>query len=181
VSRLEAVWRFASRRRQKHRRSVLFATAWKACHITPQFDQGRHMKKGSIKMAIVSLLAMVLASGCASTSSQQGHEQPPPKANRVQVAMYDTTPRAPTTSLDYYGVNRPTRPYKVIALLTCEGAPDQEVIMTAAIYYRARQMGANAVQDAGTIRTMSMGYYFFYSAPNPRCTFRDYAIVYTDQ
>jgi hypothetical protein len=139
------------------------------------------MRTGSIKIVVVSLLAMALASGCASTSSQQSHEKPPPKANRVQVAMYDTTPRPPTTSLDYCGVNPPTRPYRVIALLTCEGAPDQVVIMTAAIYYRARQMGANAVQDAGTIRTMSMGYYYFYTAPRPRCIFRDYAIVYTDQ
>jgi hypothetical protein len=135
----------------------------------------------SIKIAMVSLLAMALAGGCASTSPQQGHEQPPPKANRVQVAMYDTTPRAPTTTLDYCGVNPPKRPCKVIALLTCEGAPDQEAIMTSAIYYRARQLGANAVQDAGTTRTVSMGYYYFYSAPSRRCTWRDYAIVYTDQ
>ena len=145
------------------------------------FDQGRHMRTESIKIVMASLLVMALASGCASTSSQQSHEKPPPKANRVQVAMYDTTPRAPTTALDYWGVNSPKRPFKLIALLTCEGAPDQEAIMTAAIYYRARQLGANAVQDAGTIRNMSMGYYYFYAAPRQRCIFRDYAIVYTDQ
>ena len=127
-------------------------------------------------------LAVVLASGCASTNSQQPRgERPPPKANRVQVALYDATPRPPTTTLDYCGVNPPSRPYKVIALLTCEGGPDQEAIMTSAIYYRARQLGANAVQDAGTIATMNMGYYYFYSAPNPRRIFRDYAIVYTDR
>jgi hypothetical protein len=139
------------------------------------------MRTGSIKIAMVSLLVMALASGCASTSSQQSHEKPPPKANRVQIAMYDATPRAPTTSLDYCGFNPPRRPYKVIALLTCEGAPNQEAVMTAAIYYRARQIGANAVQDAGTIRTVHMGYYYFYSAPVRRCVFQDYAIVYTDQ
>jgi len=139
------------------------------------------MRTESIKIVVVALLAMALASGCASTSSQQSYEKPPPKANRVQVAWYDTTPRAPTTTLDYCGVNPPRRPYKVIALLTCEGAPNQEAIMTAAIYYRARQIGANAVQDAGTIRTVSMGYYYFYAAPRHRCIFRDYAIVYTDQ
>ena len=139
------------------------------------------MRTGSIKIVMVSLLVLVLASGCASTSSRQSYEKPPPKANRVQIAMYDTTPRAPTTSLDYCGFNPPRRPYKVIAVLTCEGAPNQEAVMTAAIYYRARQIGANAVQDAGTIRTVHMGYYFFYTAPARRCVFRDYAIVYTDQ
>ena len=140
------------------------------------------MRTESIKLAVVAVLAMVLASGCASTStrSQQGYEQPPPKANRVQIAMYDATMRAPTTSLDYCGFNPPRRPYKIIAVLTCEGAPNQEAVMTAAIYYRARQIGANAVQDAGTLRTMHMGYYFLYTAPVQRCVFRDYAIVYTN-
>jgi len=139
------------------------------------------MRIECIKIIMAPLLAMALASGCASTSSLQSQERPPPKANRVQVAMYDATPRAPTTTLDYLGINPPRRPYRVIALLTCEGAPDQEAMMTAAICYRARQIGANAVQDAGTIRTMKMGYYYFYAAPNPRCLYRDYAIVYTDQ
>jgi hypothetical protein len=140
------------------------------------------MKTGSIKIAMLSLLVTVLAGACSSTSPEQSHvEKPPPKANRVQAAMYDTSPRAPTTSMDYCGFVPPQRPHKVIALLTCEGAPDQEALMKAAIYYRARQMGANAVQDAGTIRTTRMAYYFLYSAPSTRCVFQDYALVYTDQ
>ena len=127
------------------------------------------------------MAATLVFAGCSTTPSESHPEKKPPKADRVQVLMYDTAPRLKTSHLDVYDLQPPEKPYKVIALLTCEGAPDQEAIMTAAIYYRARQLGANAVQDAGTIRNMSMGYYYFYAAPRPRCTFRDYAIVYTGQ
>lgn len=66
--------------------------------------------------------------------------------------MYDPTPRPKTTSLDYYDEKTlPQRPYKTIAFLTCEGAVDEEVVMTAAIFYRARMIGADAVVNAGTI------------------------------
>ena len=129
-------------------------------------------------LAVGTVLACAFPSAFAQVKLAT---KPAPKAKRVQIVTYDTTPRAPTTSLDYCGFNPPRRPYKVIAVLTCEGAPNQEAVMTAAIYYRARQIGANAVQDAGTIRTVHMGYYFFYTAPARRCVFRDYAIVYTDQ
>jgi hypothetical protein len=109
--------------------------------------------------------------------------------------MYDTTPRAATTHLDYCGTNPPQRPYKVIALLTCEGAVDQEVVMSTAIYYRARQIGADAVMNAGTITTQketggiyagsvaqqavlsSMGF----GGSGARSVFRANAIVYTDK
>jgi hypothetical protein len=102
---------------------------------------------------LLSLIAAFAIAGCASTPSQQSHEKPPPKANRVQILMYDTTPRPATDHLDVCGSTPPQRPYKVIALLTCEGAVNQEVVMTRAIYYRARQIGADAVMNAGTINT----------------------------
>ena len=105
------------------------------------------------KNLLMSLAAALAAAGCATTPSGQNDEQPPPKANRVQVLMYDTTPRPKTRQLDYCGAIPPRKPYKVIALLTCEGAVDQEVVMTTAIYYRARQIGADGVMDAGTITT----------------------------
>lgn len=139
------------------------------------------MRAGILTNLLASLSLVLLASGCASTSYQQSQEKPPPKANRVQVVMYDTTPRPPTTRLDVYGMIPPQRPHRIIALLTCEGAVDQEAVMTRAIFYRARQLGADAVQNAGTINSVREGYYFFYYAPRMRSVFRYYALVYTDK
>jgi hypothetical protein len=145
------------------------------------------------KYLLLSLTAAFAVAGCASTPSQQSQEKPPPKANRVQILMYDTTPRPATDHLDVCGSNPPQRPHKVIALLTCEGAVNQEVVMTRAIYYRARQIGADAVMNAGTINTevdtlnvtegvvqqaMMSGLGLGSSA---RSVFRAYAIVYTDK
>jgi hypothetical protein len=73
------------------------------------------------KHLLLSLAAAFAVAGCASTPSQQNPEKPPAKANRVQILMYDTTPRSKTDHLDVYGPKPPERPYKVIALLTCEG------------------------------------------------------------
>ena len=147
------------------------------------------------KYLLLSLAAAFAVVGCASTPSQQSQEKPPPKANRVQILMYDTNPRPKTDHLDIYGPNPPQRPYKVIALLTCEGAVDQEVVMTTAIYYRARQIGAEGVTSAGTITTQkegtvnvadTVGKQIMMNAvglggSGARSVFRAYAIVYTDK
>ena len=58
------------------------------------------------------------------------------------MSIYDSSPRPKTAHLDVYDTKAPERPYKVIALLTCEGAPKEEAAMTTAILYRARMMGA---------------------------------------
>lgn len=143
---------------------------------------------------LLSLAAAFAVAGCTSTPSQFDGE-PPPKANRVQILMYDTTPRPKTDHLDIYGPNPPQRPYKVIALLTCEGAVDQEVVMTTAIYYRARQIGADGVINAGTITTQkegtlnvadTVGKQIMMNAvglggSGARSVFRVNAIVYTDK
>ena len=140
----------------------------------------------------LSLTVAFTVAGCASTS-QQTHEKSPPKASRVEILMYDTTPRPKTDHLDVFALDRPQKPHKVIALLTCEGAVDQEVVMTTAIHYRARQIGAEGVMNAGTInphvdtinitqgiaqqammRGMGIG-------GSGRSIFRAYAIVYTDK
>jgi hypothetical protein len=145
-------------------------------------------------LAPLLVIALSIA-GCSSTPPQQSHEKPPPKANRVQILMYDTTPRTPTANLDICGSTEPTRPHKVIALLTCEGAVDQEVIMTTAILYRARQIGADAVMSAGTITTQreatvnvadTVGKQLLMNAvgmggSGARSVFRLYALVYTDK
>ncbi len=97
--------------------------------------------------------------------------------------MCDTTPRPATGHLDVCGSNPPQRPYKVIALLTCEGAVDQEAVMTTAIFYRARQIGADGVINPGTINlgqsltlTSELG-----MGGSARCLFQANAIVYTDK
>ena len=100
------------------------------------------------------------------------------------MVMYDVTPRPPTTRLDVYGSNAPQRPHRYIAFLTCEGAVDQEAVMTTAIFYRARQLGADAVQNAGTINSVGGGGYYTplgYTPPGLRSVFRYYALVYTDK
>jgi hypothetical protein len=118
---------------------------------------------------------------------------PPPKANRVQIMRYDSTYRPSTTELDVFGQIPPTRPYKVIALLTCEGRLDQEVVMTTAIYYQARQIGAdgvinpNAVATQGdptlhvadTVQKQVIMNPIGLEGNGQRCVFRAYAIVYT--
>jgi hypothetical protein len=142
---------------------------------------------------LTSLVAALLMSGCASSSSEQSADKPPPKANRVQVLMYDTTPRPKTAHLDVFEQNPPDKSYKVIALLTCEGRVDQEVVMTTAIYYRARQIGADGVMNAGTINSQressvnvanSVGQQVMMNAmgmggSEVRSIFRDYAFIYT--
>ena len=108
--------------------------------------------------------------------------------------MYDSSPRIPTTNLDVCD-SATQRPHKVIALLTCEGAVNQEVVMTRAIFYRARQIGADAVTNAGTITTQSettvnvaqtFGQQIMMNAvgmggSQARCIFRYYALVYADK
>lgn len=90
-------------------------------------------------------------------------------------------------------MNLPQRPYKVIALLTCEGAVDQEVVMTTAIHYRARQIGADAVMSLNTINpqvdTLNVTQGVAEQAvirglgigSSARSVFRANAIVYTDK
>src|SRR5438445_1040255 len=106
--------------------------------------------------------------GCSTTPQEQGAEKPPKHARRVQVVIYDSTNRLKTSHLDIYdgrpglpalaGRSRlPQKPYKEIALLTCEGAPKEEAEMTTAILYRARMLGADAVMTVDTAVTQNGG------------------------
>jgi uncharacterized protein YceK len=130
------------------------------------------------KKLLMSLAVALIMAGCSTTPEQSRPETKPPKADRVQVLMYDTTPRTKTTHLDLYDTKPPERPHKVIALLTCEGAVDQEVVMTTAILYRARQIGADAVVKVDTIYSQQGG---LLSGSTTRCLFRAKAIVYADK
>ena len=148
------------------------------------------------KHLLTSLIMALMVAGCASSPPpQQSHTKAPQYANKVQVMQYDTAARPPTEHLDILGPNQPQRPYKVIALLTCEGAVDQEVAMNTAIDYRARQLGADAVADAGAIITQrstagmsgaTVGqtvalHMLGLGESSARSVFRTYAIIYTDK
>jgi hypothetical protein len=135
----------------------------------------------------MSLALTLVVISCATTSQQHDAEAPPKHAKRVQVAIYDPTTRPIAAHLDVYDMKPPERPYKVIALLTCEGAPKEETAMTTAIFYRARMMGADAVMSANTSFTQEGGGFVFGprggfgGGTDTRCVFRARAIVYTDK
>ena len=141
------------------------------------------------KVFLLALAAITSFAGCVTSYFD------PPKADRVQIMRYDSTFRPSTTDLDVFGQIPPTRPYKVIALLTCEGRLDQEVVMTTAIYYKARQVGADGVINpnavathgdptlhvADTVQKQVIMNPVGLEANNQRCVFRAYAFVYTDK
>jgi hypothetical protein len=111
------------------------------------------------RLSTASIVALFVA-GCASERSPQGAQKPPEHADRVQVAMYDSSPRAKLEHIDVFDETQSIqRPHKIIALLTCEGRVDEEGVMTEALIYRARMMGADAV--------MILPPYVYRDAPRP--------------
>jgi hypothetical protein len=140
-----------------------------------------------IQTLLIPLALALVITGCATTPQEQNAETSPKHAQRVQVAIYDPTTRPKTAHLNIYDTKPPERPYKVIALLTCEGAPKEEAAMTTAIFYRARMMGADAVMSANTSFTQEGGGFIFGprggfgGGSDTRCVFRARAIVYTDK
>jgi hypothetical protein len=140
-----------------------------------------------IRTLLTSLALILVVTNCATTPKQNSADAPPKHAKRVQVAIYDSTARPATAHLDVYDTKPPERPYKVIALLTCEGAPKEEAAMTTAIFYRAQMMGADAVMSANTSFTQEGGGFIigprggFGGGSSTRCVFRARAIVYTDK
>jgi hypothetical protein len=138
-----------------------------------------------IQAILTSLALALIVTGCYTPPQQHDVETPPQHAKRVQVVVYDQTTRPKTDHLDIYDTKPPERPYKVIALLTCEGAPKEEAAMTTAIFYRARMMGADAVLHADTAFGDSEiglgGRGGFGLLGGTRCVFRARAVVYTDK
>ena len=129
------------------------------------------------KITIFSILLAMIAASCATPTDESGN--PVKHADRVKVFMYDSKPRGRSTSVDVLDLSRggtePGRPYKVIAVLTCEGADYEEPEMLSAIKYRARQLGAEAV----IIRPPDNSY-GLWTALSKRMVFRGQAIVYAD-
>jgi hypothetical protein len=84
------------------------------------------------------IIAGLFLAGCAS------NDPPPPHMERVEVLIYDKTPRPRTASVEMFDAP-PARANKVIAFVTCSGDIRQEVLMKKSICYKARQLGADAV------------------------------------
>jgi hypothetical protein len=90
------------------------------------------------KLTAVIISGLVLA-GCAT-----GPDDPPPHMGRVKFMMYDHTKRAMTQTVEFFDAP-PARPFKLIALITAEGTYHEETVLTEAIRYKARQLGADGV------------------------------------
>jgi hypothetical protein len=138
-----------------------------------------------IQTLLIPLALTLMVSSCAT--SPQDADAPPKHAQRVQIVMYDSTVRPKTDHLDVYDMKPPERPFKIIGLLTCEGAPKEEAAMTTAIFYRARMMGADAVLSANTSFAQVGGGFVvgsgggFGGGSSTRCVFRARAAIYTDK
>ena len=131
-------------------------------------------------------LISLFAAGCTTPEPwQQKANNPPEHAGRVKIVMYDTSPRGKRERIDVITDNRTIqKPFKAIALLTCEGALAEEAVMTEANIYRARMMGADAVvienafgyQQGGAIIWGPRG--GFGGGSSGRAVFRATAVVY---
>lgn len=89
--------------------------------------------------------ALTLASGCA-TDPTSAQKTAVPHAGRVQVALYDTTPRPPSTSApEISRHDAELRGYQPIATLTINGRAVDEGALYNALAARARELGAQAI------------------------------------
>ncbi|MBI3880958.1 MAG: hypothetical protein HY301_12980 [Verrucomicrobia bacterium] len=124
----------------------------------------------------IALATLIVLAGCSSTPTEKT-EKPPDHMKRVQFIAYDNIQRPMTASLEVF-TDPPARKHKIIALITCEGAYHEEIVMTKAILFKARQLGADAVIKIpeSTAKTGSGTLYGFHSGG--RSVFRANAIVF---
>ncbi|HEY5909575.1 MAG TPA: hypothetical protein VJA21_03115 [Verrucomicrobiae bacterium] len=82
-----------------------------------------------LKLLGALTLATALLVGCATSEVE-----------------YDSTKRSPTTQLDFFrDAQKPSRPYKEVALLTDDGALNEQGAIEAGIIKKAKRMGGDAV------------------------------------
>lgn len=124
---------------------------------------------------IALFITLVTLAGCETTKDIS--EKPPKHIKRVQCVQYDNTPRPMAANVEVL-VNPPDRKFKVIALITCEGAYHEEVVMTEAILYKARQLGADAVLQLGISNASTGGGSMYGASHGTRSVFRYNAIVF---
>ena len=102
------------------------------------------MKSKTHQALIATALVILMSFGCRTNPPDPALANRPRHAGRVQVALLSSIERPAKSDLDVLS-SAPTRPHKVIAILTCDGKNSEEGDMTAAIFYHARQIGADAV------------------------------------
>ncbi len=126
------------------------------------------------------ILTTFLFIGCA-TSPQDASNRPPKHVGRVKTAAFDTTARQVTTELEVFDETKKLdRPHKVIALLTAEGAANEEGDLVNAMMFKARQLGANAVVMLPPDRPNAGVVFNNILQPADRRVFRGNAVVYKE-
>jgi hypothetical protein len=99
----------------------------------------------------------------------------------VKAAVYDTANRTSTTELEVFDeAKKLERPHKVIALLTAEGAANEEGDLVNAMMFKARQLGANAVVMLPPDRPNAGVVFNNILQPADRRVFRGNAVVFSD-
>lgn len=100
---------------------------------------------------------------------------------RVQLALYDASPRTPSTRLDVFQVGeKPSRPFHVLALLTAEGAAHEEADCVQGMIIRSRKLGADGLvmlEPEAPNKSIVFKYGWVGPSPDDR-VFKGNAIVY---
>lgn len=122
-------------------------------------------------------MAIAIITGCSSTP-QDGLGTPAKFIKRVQFVPYDSIVRQPNPNLVVLDEAPTDKKFKVIAQMTCEGAYHEEVVMTEAMIYEAKKLGADAMVrlppiQASTGHGTALGF-----DHGTRCLFRANAIVF---
>jgi hypothetical protein len=136
-------------------------------------------------MKPIHVLVVVLATlvSCG-TPTPPGAEKPVRYAAGVQVALYDSEKRSPTTQLEVYQSEKSieTRPFRIIAMLTRNGHHEDEANIVNAIAWRARQLGAEGLILLPTVepgRSVSAPFVNIDEGHKGEPIFRAHAIVFT--
>ena len=90
------------------------------------------------------LCSLILVGAGCRTAYDPALGKPPEHASRVQVAILSSEPRSVTTAIEVLDAP-PSRPHRQLALITCDGESNEEGVMTQAIIFHARRIGANAL------------------------------------
>lgn len=119
------------------------------------------------------ILLTLVAAGCATDSAGT-----PPHMGRVKVLQFDTAVRPTNPKFEFFNAPPEGRHYKVVALITCEGAYHEEVVMTQAIIYKAKQLGADAAINLDPDRATTGNSSQYGGSVGGRRLFRANAIVF---
>jgi len=90
------------------------------------------------------VFGILISTGCYSTDPNG--DQPIRYASGVQIAPYDSILRKPSQNIEIFqDASEVKRRYHIIALLTREAYPRDEALITSALIWRAKHIGANGI------------------------------------